>query len=462
MAHPLSLEETLDGIAKIFEKELGKKCPKSLLSSLVQNAEKAEMSEDVISMLDKKLKTWHTQNKICLVEADVPSTILPFGYTASLVDVRVKSRGPDDTIYKNNPEIRSMVPRGLTLIHLHGQEKKYDVILYANKKFTGGVGDEDESQPENDDSWREYCLAPPETATDLICMTKLNGEAAHFSGRYINDQFFIITGSKNVHILIRNADDIDKYEGERYFVAKQVARAVCDTLKRLEENPRHLVYSFLHHTKCTAVCEILQPNYQHIVNLSYLEEPQLNVITFTSTLSNENELSLTALPPHYTLEVLSVLGFQTPSYSTVLPKDMASHQHKVKTLLNSEGEVLYYINDKGDTIGMAKVKSMWYVMMRALREKAIFCFLGAKRRQNWSLESMIRLMKKRFEEIQEWLNFSDEYLNKWKNLGALFLKWLEKEIEEKRVSERNIQPQFPILWARFMREANETDAFISS
>lgn len=38
--------------------------------------------------------------------------------------------------------------------------------------------------------------------------------------RYINDQFFIITGSKNVHILIRNADDIDKYEGERYFVAK--------------------------------------------------------------------------------------------------------------------------------------------------------------------------------------------------------------------------------------------------
>lgn len=61
--------------------------------------------------LDKKLKTWHTQNKICLVEADVPSTILPFGYTASLVDVRVKSRGPDDTIYKNNPEIRSMVRR---------------------------------------------------------------------------------------------------------------------------------------------------------------------------------------------------------------------------------------------------------------------------------------------------------------------------------------------------------------
>lgn len=68
-------------------------------------------------------------------------------------------------------------------MHLHGQEKTYDVILYANKKFTGGVGDEDESQPENDDSWREFCLAPPETASELVCMTKLNGEAAHFSGR---------------------------------------------------------------------------------------------------------------------------------------------------------------------------------------------------------------------------------------------------------------------------------------
>lgn len=59
--------------------------------------------------LDKKIKTWIAQNKVSLIDADVPSTILPFGYTASLVDVKVKSRGPDDTIYKNNPEIRSMV-----------------------------------------------------------------------------------------------------------------------------------------------------------------------------------------------------------------------------------------------------------------------------------------------------------------------------------------------------------------
>ncbi|XP_047471215.1 uncharacterized protein LOC125026669 [Penaeus chinensis] len=461
MNHPLQLEDVLQALQRLYEKKHNGRLPESFISSVQRMVIKANSSGDASKNLYEKAQEWSEEKKIKIMAEEIPSDILPEGHSGTLSDLRVHSHAADDEIYYNNPDIQKMIPRGVCMLELQGETSFFDMVLYANKKFTGGVGDEDESQPESNEAWKKYCISSPDSASLVVGMEKLNGEAAHFSGRYIDDQFFIITGSKNVHILIRNADDIDKYEGERYCVAKQVARAVCDTLKRLEEYPRHLVYSFLHHTKCTAVCEILQPNYQHIVDLSYLEEPQLNVITFTSTLGNENESSLTALPPHYTLEVLSILGFQTPSFSTVLPRDMGSHQHKVKRLLNSEGEVLYFINEKGETIGMAKVKSMWYVMMRALREKAIFCFLGAKRRQNWSLESMIRLTRKRFEEIQEWLNFSEEYLNKWKNLGALFLKWLEKEIEEKRVSERNIQPQFPILWARFMREADETDDFIS-
>nr|XP_027235023.1 uncharacterized protein LOC113826353 [Penaeus vannamei] len=462
MNYPLPLEDVLQKVDILYEEKFEGRLPESFISSVQRMVIKADSSGDAAKKLYRKAQEWTEEKKVKIMREDIPSDILPEGYSGTLSDLRVHSHAADDEIYYNNPDIQKMIPRGVCVMELQGETPFFDMVLYANKKFTGGVGDEDDSQPESNEAWRKYCLSSPDSATLVVGMTKLNGEAAHFSGRYINNQFFIITGSKNVHILIRDADDIDKYLGERYLVAKQVAKAVCDALKRLEEEARHLVYSFLHHTKCTAVCEILQPNYQHIVNLSYLEEPQLNVITFTSTLSNEKELSLTALPPHYTLEVLSLLGFHSPSFSTVLPKDMASHQHKVKRLLDSEGEVLYYINDEGETIGMAKVKSMWYVMMRALREKAIFCFLGAKRRQNWSLESMIRLMKKRFDEIQEWLNISDEYLNKWKNLGELFLKWLEKEIEEKRVSERNIQPQFPILWKRFLRDADETDAFISS
>lgn len=67
---------------------------------------------------------------------------------------------------------------------LNGSVSWFDVVLYANKKFTGGVGDEDDRQPESSDLWKEYFLQDPDTADQVICMTKLNGEAAHFSGRY--------------------------------------------------------------------------------------------------------------------------------------------------------------------------------------------------------------------------------------------------------------------------------------
>lgn len=38
--------------------------------------------------------------------------------------------------------------------------------------------------------------------------------------RYIDDQFYLIVGSKNVHMLIRGTHDIDLYEGSRYEYAK--------------------------------------------------------------------------------------------------------------------------------------------------------------------------------------------------------------------------------------------------
>ena len=80
-----------------------------------------------------------------------------------------------------------------------------DVAIYANKKFKG-----------YDPKCMSYCLLDNNTLADkIIAMEKLNGEAAHFSGRYIDDKFYIITGSKNVHLLICGEEDIEKYQGIR-------------------------------------------------------------------------------------------------------------------------------------------------------------------------------------------------------------------------------------------------------
>lgn len=60
------------------------------------------------------------------------------------------------------------------------------MVIYGHKKFTGGIGDEDDHQPENNDKWREYFIADYSKATSVVCMDKLNGEAAHISTRYDN------------------------------------------------------------------------------------------------------------------------------------------------------------------------------------------------------------------------------------------------------------------------------------
>jgi hypothetical protein len=59
----------------------------------------------------------------------------------------------------------------------------HDGIIFALKKFTGGMGDEDETQPDDNFVWMKYFLKPVASAQKVICTRKANGEAAHLSVR---------------------------------------------------------------------------------------------------------------------------------------------------------------------------------------------------------------------------------------------------------------------------------------
>ncbi|XP_042215272.1 uncharacterized protein LOC121861515 isoform X2 [Homarus americanus] len=372
--------------------------------------------------------------------------------------MKVFTRGPDDLVYSKHQDIREMIPRGVTIMQLNGRVSQFDVVIHGNKKFSGGIGDEDECQPENNDKWREYCLGNPDTAIKVVCMKKLNGEAAHFSGRYIDGRFYLFVGSKNVHMLIRDCMDIEKYEGSRYGVAKIIARAVCSVLNDLEKKKQHLVFSLLHHTKSTAFCEILQPEHQHLVNISHLSEPQLNVISFTSTASYDGEVrSLTAMPPHHALDLAAVLGFQSNTYKIIPRDEVLTHKDMIRQYFDDEGEVLYFLTENEDTIGLAKVKSVWYILLRALREKAVYCFTTAKKKSGWSLQERINATHKRLREIQRWLKLSDDYIHFWSKLCDGFLRWTEQEIKYARIEGSSIRPKFPILWKQYLCETKQTD-----
>lgn len=451
----MSLDQLKLAMQKLFSTAYHKDIPESIMLSLNEMTKRAASSH----VPSKKLFNFSIEKKkeklVRIVTQSLPDGILPKQYTGNLYDIRVGGHGPDDAIYNNNVDIRQNIPRGTTIMSIveNNNEEILDVVLYANRKFTGAIGDEDEAQPETNEIWRSYCLENPDEAEKIVAMDKLNGEAAHFSGRFIDGKFYFITGSKNVHMIISCEEDIEKYEGERFRIAKVIAKAVLKHVNQMQEKNRQVLFNLLHHAKSTVVCEILQPDNQHIVNLSDVKEPTLTVVCMTPTVSDESETSLTALPPHLCLELFKALEFTTASYQIIDRNNLDKLIQTKRNEVNKEGHVLYYLkSSKGyeNTIGMVKTKTIWYVIMRALREKAVFTFTAAKKRHGWSLEDRILSTHKRFNEIQNWLKFSNDYLKEWNNLSESFLHWLNGEINSNSQAGENIRPQFPIIWDRFL------------
>ena len=94
------------------------------------------------------------------------------------------------------------------------------------------MGDEDEDQPENNKVWTDYFLKPIESTEKIICTRKANGEAAHLGIRFIQNRFVLCVGSKNVHMLISDRSDIEKYSDGRFQVARCVAEAIINIIRQ--------------------------------------------------------------------------------------------------------------------------------------------------------------------------------------------------------------------------------------
>ncbi|CAL4066533.1 unnamed protein product, partial [Meganyctiphanes norvegica] len=116
------------------------------------------------------------------------------------------------------------------------------------------------------------------------------------------------------------------------------------------------------------VCELLQPENQHLVNLSYLSEPEINVISLTPTSSGlDSDKSLLAVPPHHAIDLLKTLGLKTVNYEIKSVSEGLQIRDRIRRELNKEGEVLYYVMSDESTIGIVKTKTLWYIILRALR-----------------------------------------------------------------------------------------------
>ena len=392
---------------------------------------------------------------------EVPRAVLPQGRSITLHDVKVDGHGPDDKLYNNNPDIRDKVARGNTVLEVHdtiSHTVQHDMAIFALRKFTGGMGDEDEDQPEDDLVWQRYFLKPMSEVSKVVCMIKENGEAAHVSVRLIDDKFYFIAGSKNVHLLFKNAQDLELYTESRFMIAKKVGAAWLQQLEQVPATKTAMLLSFLHASRLTMIFEILCPDYQHVVDLSHLPQPQLKFLTFTKQYNDnvDAKTSLSAFSPDICIEFARYFSLDTANYDVITAEETEKRMMKVRQGVDYEGEVLYFMDNNDNTIGLLKKKTTWYIVLRAIREKVSHAHSTYKKNPGgWSSQVNTQLLgklNKRLDDIQRWLSLTPEETHEWKMIGRSFQSWLMEKLVTARgdIDKYSVRGNFPQLWRQFL------------
>ncbi|XP_037093842.1 uncharacterized protein LOC119113665 [Pollicipes pollicipes] len=369
---------------------------------------------------------------------------------AYLVDVKVGGKFADDRIYNHNLDILQRVARGNCVLKLSGLgAPRHLCLVHALRKFTGSVGDEDDTADVGDDAtWRRYFLRPPGAAARLVVTHKVDGDAAHLSARWLDGGFLVCVGSKNVHLVLRREADIELYRANGYQVAKQAAAAAWRQLAALGPERRRQLLSFLHHTRFTAVCELLQPEHQHVEDFSHLTRGELRFIAWAPPLESAGEAaaSLCGCSPELGFRLADVFGLTTVTYSVVtgdVEEQLPDVVLEVRKAYGFEGKVLYFVDSDDNVIGMLKKKTVWYVMLRSSSVA-----LGKH-----SINDLRSKISARLRSIQASMCLTDEFIEKWIDLSVAFAIWrMDLGREVKGVA-------LPQLWARFLRQSGCTDRF---
>jgi len=397
-----------------------------------------------------------------IVTVDVPDGILPTGTTGRLHDVKVFTRhGPDDALYDSQPELREKVARGNCFLEVceRGSDSAVTCVIHAMKKFSGGLGDDDDRTSGSDFIWERYFTQPFDTAKAIVCTKKQNGEAAHLGACRIGTEMYICAGSKNVHLLFRNSKDLDKYplHEQRYKFANEVSRCILQMLGRLSESGRVCLLEFLSVTRSTAVFELLSPHHQHVENLSELLAAELKFIAWTSCQLQSASL-FCYLPPDSGIELARIFELNTTEYSLISVGSLYEHMADIRSRYGVEGEVLFFLGDDRRTIGMLKKKSVWYIIVRAIRQKVhAACMSYSKNSETFVHGTHAQKIEQRLKEIQQWLQLDDKSVLAWKHLAEKFLAFCIVQLRAQNFSASDFTDYFPVHWRNFLLEKGETD-----
>ena len=139
-------------------------------------------------------------------------------------------------------------------------------------------------------------------------------------------------------------------------------------------------------------------------------------------------------PPKQGLLDATTLGLDAVASAEYDATDLDGALNHARDRDNSEGSVVYCVGNGGLTVGLWKVKTVWYVFSRAIRQKVMA----------WN----INRIDSRMREIQQWLKLDDETTLSWTQRAHRLVAWLRRESQQGRLDWKDFMDTYPRLCQR--------------
>lgn len=401
-----------------WDKALGIRQFEELLSRVVTSASDAANAVTTDLDADTPRRTLATLMLYGEVQASFKED--HFGFV--LADLKVR-RGPmgDDATYRAHPFLQAYLPRGMVYLQ-HMQHRGIYRALFSLRKFYGKEGVEDDGIGIGASQMNFKLGKVLETTESILVMEKVNGRAASARFFRFNNELFVVVGTKLSHAVCKvdeanqrllqatalatsQAESSSAESEEEEDEAAETATTPTTPAAALglgEVPSQDLILSNLTALEKTIKWdklealvgwlagrtlngEVLDPMEMHLVSLQHHEWVSLCVTDFllcgeaqatleeggadTSALQNMLHLGeytkyVPAYESHSTVDIAGDFASVKEAKRSVLARVTQQIVH----LRDSEGKVLYFLDQQGRVLELLKFKTWWYIWRRSIRE----------------------------------------------------------------------------------------------
>jgi hypothetical protein len=310
----------------------------------------------------------------------------------------------DDFTYKYHPELVALIPRGFSILVDHND--KEICRLGGLTKFDGISAIDDDSNIETHlidyniiKRWEE------DKELEVSFQEKANGKMVIFKIFVHDDQTFILGGSKNVHHLW-NLDNVYFDEDAQSKLSFDMIYLVCQNLPADVET----IFNKTIIAEYVDGCHMVYAEAPHIVYF-YPEE----IATCREIISKQTTLPTSE---QYTL---------------------------IRDLKDIEGVVIIYRNTVTNEIYRQKHKTIWYVILRVIRES--LCRRNKDAETADLHEKLITIIKKRSNDF---LHLDEERLLTWCSVSERFIEFVKQSEYEFKDLGFNSDIGMARIWQKFL------------